>query len=72
MSKLKSIINGWANLAIDGNKEIAEKRAKICAKCDFNIANICSKCICPLPAKTRSKYESCELWPEELNYPTCV
>ena len=44
--KLKSIINGWANLAIDGNKEVAEKRAKICAKCPHNVSNMAESSIC--------------------------
>lgn len=61
LNKLEEIITGWKNVAFE-NKEvenIAFERAKICASCPFNEANSCTKCGCPLIAKTRSPKSKC-------------
>lgn len=60
MDKLKQIIDGWGNMinTPDHIKQLSESRANICAGCVFNVCNVCSKCGCYLPAKT--KCESCK------------
>tara|TARA_B100000287_G_C20398151_1_gene688501 strand:- start:310 stop:531 length:222 start_codon:yes stop_codon:yes gene_type:complete len=63
MNKLESIINGWKNYIFE-NKEvekIANQRAIICSKCDYNYLNICGQCGCMLPVKTRSLTSKCPL-----------
>lgn len=66
MSKLQQIKEGWLNYIFDNPevKELAEKRAEICASCDENIANFCKICGCFLPSKTRSVNSKCPkmLW----------
>ncbi len=65
MSKLKEILNGFANLVWPNPRveKIAHDRAIICAACDTNVNNFCSiqkgGCGCFIPAKTSSEYSSC-------------
>lgn len=61
---LGSIIEGWGNY-IFPNKEVenlAKVRALICATCKSNKLNVCTECLCPIPAKTRSTQEKCDKW----------
>jgi len=55
-SKLQQIYIGWKRLAIKDSEiePIAQERAAICAKCDFNNKNWCVRCGCFVPAKVRS------------------
>jgi hypothetical protein len=45
INSLKQIIEGWSNYWFDNQevKELAEKRASICAECPLNVNNVCSK-----------------------------
>ena len=79
MGRLFNIINGWANFITkpDAVYEVAEARAKICAKCPYAVkkelltfvkgefkeiaGEACEKCSCPLPAKVWSINEKCPL-----------
>jgi ribosomal protein L37E len=56
MSKFKEIISGWTNLVFHSPEaeKLANERAKICGRCQYNKFSICSQCGCPLSAKTRS------------------
>ena len=61
MGKLQEIVDGWLHVVV---KDIATeveslRRAKLCAACPYNKKNTCSKCGCPLIAKTRSKNSKC-------------
>ena len=61
--KLQRIIEGWGNYLFPDKEieAIAKFRALKCAICDFNKLEICSKCACPIPMKTRSMDEKCEI-----------
>lgn len=61
--KLQKIIEGWKNYIFpDAEVEkIAKFRALKCATCDFNILEMCTKCNCPIPMKTRSMDSECEI-----------
>ena len=61
--KLQRIIEGWGNYLFPdkGIEAMAKLRALKCATCDFNILEVCTKCICPIPAKTRSVDSKCEI-----------
>ena len=63
MSKLSQIIEGWSNHIFDNPevKKLAEARANICATCPENKSNICNKCGCYLPAKTKSPQATCPI-----------
>lgn len=77
MTKLTSIISGWSSLATGSKKELAVKRAEVCADCDYSVKSkivnvindevvelrglVCDKCGCPLSAKVRSESEQCPL-----------
>jgi hypothetical protein len=65
-NKFERIVEGWGNLAFK-NKEVeqlAQARAKICAVCQQNENEWCKLCTCYIPAKVRSRTETCkaELW----------
>lgn len=62
-SKVNEIFNGWKNVVFKNPQveKIAKARAEICASCKFNIRSRCSKCGCPLIAKTRSMQSHCPL-----------
>ena len=63
----KNIPEGFANLLLAKArlvskeiKELSEKRMAICEECPFKTKmNVCKACGCYLPAKTKSKVESC-------------
>ena len=59
--KFEEITTGWKNVVFkDPEVElVANQRALICAQCPFNKHNVCSKCGCPLTAKTRSPKSKC-------------
>lgn len=61
MGKLQEIIEGWKNVIVKDAviEEIALQRATACSVCPYNKKNVCSKCGCPLIAKTRSPKSSC-------------
>lgn len=61
MDKLKSIKEGWGKVIFPDQvtEAMATARAAVCAPCEHNKLSVCSVCLCPLAAKTRSKYESC-------------
>lgn len=63
MSKLEEIYDGWKNMLTGEFKEVAEKRASICAECPKLKNNFCSKdlggCGCYIPAKTSSPASKC-------------
>ena len=71
MSKFEEITNGWLNLLLDKEKELAESRAKICSNCEIYSNGFCSssKCIegkgcgcgCPIKAKIRSVKTTCPI-----------
>lgn len=45
IKKLKQIKEGWINHWFDNDsvKDLAEKRASICANCPLNVNNVCSR-----------------------------
>ena len=61
--KLQRIIEGWKNYIFRDKEveKIAKYRALRCATCDFNKMEICTKCNCPKPMKTRSMDEECPI-----------
>lgn len=67
MDKLSIIIEGWKNVLVGKNFDIqeAQRRAEICAKCPFMEERlglaICTKCGCPLAAKTKSMRSTCPI-----------
>lgn len=61
LKELNDIVVGWKNV-IFTDKEVekmAFERAQICAACPFNKNSVCTKCHCPLAAKTRSPKSKC-------------
>lgn len=61
LKKFREITEGWKNVAFENPEveKIANDRATICAGCPFSKAGICTKCGCPLKAKTRSIQSKC-------------
>ena len=61
--KVSEIFNGWKNVVFPNPhvEKIAKARASICSECDFNVRSRCTKCGCPLVAKTRSMKSHCPL-----------
>lgn len=61
--KLENIIEGWTNVIFPNERaeQIARARAAICAPCIFNEGNVCTKCSCPLSAKTRATGDHCPI-----------
>lgn len=61
MGSLQEIVEGWKNVLFQDPEVEAEalRRATICSGCPFNEKNKCSKCGCPLVAKTRSMKSKC-------------
>jgi len=61
--KLGRIIEGWENYIFPDEEveKLAKYRALRCASCDFNKLEMCSKCNCPIPLKTRSTEEECPI-----------
>ena len=66
--KLIEIVEGYTNLTKkviskpnSSIEEMSSKRYKICDMCEFNNGRICTKCKCPLAAKTRSTKSKCPL-----------
>jgi len=43
------------------DKHLKKERRLICEKCDFNILNLCKKCGCIIPAKTKLLNSKCPL-----------
>jgi len=62
-SKVSEIFNGWKNVVFQNEhvEKIAKARVSICGDCEFNVRSRCSKCGCPLIAKTRSMQSHCPL-----------
>ena len=62
-AKVSEIFNGWKNVVFPNAhvEQIAKARASICGDCAFNVRSKCSKCGCPLVAKTRSMKSHCPL-----------
>lgn len=72
LQKASNIVEGYYNLVIKDNvvEELACKRISICLACEFKVPLVrvnekwyfsCSKCNCPIDAKTRSTGERCPL-----------
>lgn len=63
MSKFQEIISGWKNVLWSSPEveKLAMDRALVCGDCIYNVHNVCSKCSCPLVAKTRSEYSKCPM-----------
>lgn len=72
LQKVGNIIEGYTNIIVRDNviEAIANQRKDICLGCEFKsplvkIGNIqyysCSKCHCPIDAKTRSTGEVCPI-----------
>lgn len=61
LKKYREITEGWKNLAFENPEveKIAKDRATICADCPFSSIGLCTKCGCPLKAKTRSLQSKC-------------
>jgi len=61
--KMSEILNEWKNVVFPNEhvEQIAKARASICSGCEFNVKNRCTKCGCPLIAKTRSMQSHCPL-----------
>jgi len=62
-SKVSEIFNGWKNVVFPNEhvEKIAKARASICGDCEYNVKSKCTKCGCPLIAKTRSMHSHCPL-----------
>jgi hypothetical protein len=60
---IKNILNGYSNLAFKTPEieKMAIERAEICVKCEHNKNKWCNMCGCYLPAKIRSRVETCKL-----------
>lgn len=56
LDNLGIILDGWKNVAFPSPEveSIARARAALCAPCPYNVDVKCTKCGCPLIAKTRS------------------
>ena len=63
LQKFKEISIAWKNVIFrnEAAEQIAFNRASICAGCDHNIFNTCSKCGCPLVAKMRNPDSKCPM-----------
>ena len=67
MSGVVNILSGWANVLFRDEKveRIANSRAKICDSCIYKKNKLdveyCSRCTCPIIAKTRSLKEKCPI-----------
>lgn len=76
LNKVVNIAQGYTNLAVSGlvpnsdTEILACNRMKICEACPFKVKLVkiagkqyysCSKCSCPIDAKTRSTGESCPI-----------
>lgn len=64
LKKFNEILEGFTNLVLnEGDKDIIEARAGICADCQINVNSWCKKskggCGCYIPAKIRSKETKC-------------
>ena len=62
-AKVSEIFNGWKNVVFPNEhvEKIAKARASICGSCEYNVKSRCTKCGCPLIAKTRSMQSHCPL-----------
>ena len=62
-AKVSEIFNGWKNVVFPNEhvEKIAKARASICGDCEYNVRSRCTKCGCPLIAKTRSMQSHCPL-----------
>lgn len=69
MKKLSRIILGWYFFLTNKNNELAQKRLKICAGCEFRKGIVCGICSCVLQAKARLPEEGCPAhrWPGEFD-----
>lgn len=66
LKRMRQIVEGYTNLALNtGDRDLAYKRAHICAECTTNTDNICDDskggCGCYVPAKVRCKSCECPL-----------
>jgi len=43
------------------SKEKKRERRLICEKCEFNVMNLCKKCGCIIPAKTKLEKSECPI-----------
>jgi len=63
MGKIKSIIAGHTLAVIQSQKELYERRLKVCKGCsNYSVSNLrqkCTLCGCTLTAKLRLKKERC-------------
>ena len=61
--KMSEILEGWKNVVFPNEhvEQIAKARANMCAGCEFNVKSRCTKCGCPLVAKTRSMQSHCPI-----------
>lgn len=60
-SKLSEIKEGWKNYSFP-NEQIekeAKYKAEVCSQCPHSVLGVCTKCGCPLAAKTRSPQSVC-------------
>jgi len=62
---MKEILDGWMKVLIEDEEteKLSKERMTICNSCPFKSkiigVEVCSRCNCPLIAKTRSKDSSC-------------
>lgn len=63
MDSIADIIQGHLNKLIGRNRELAERRLKICATCIFFIPStlVCRRCGCPMEAKGTLERKKCPL-----------
>lgn len=66
MNKLRSIYEGWKNYykgkfckIPEPLAEIFDDRLEICKPCEYNLANVCTRCGCFINKKTKSLTETC-------------
>lgn len=63
--KVKNIITGYKNLALNKNEAEAKRRIAICYECDkrryLGRTMWCSVCKCYIPAAVRAEDKHCEL-----------
>ena len=62
-AKMSEILDGWKNVVFPNEhvEQIAKARAGICSGWEFNVKSRCTKCGCPLVAKTRSMQSHCPI-----------
>lgn len=65
---VKHFIEGWSNLLFSSGQKksyidkVSDQRLEICRQCPYHSVKVtehCSKCGCPLAAKTRSLSSEC-------------